>query len=87
MAITNDSNAEAPLLRDPRRGERDGQSDQDGPEDGEEGDVYDIQAIQDPKRGATGLAVRWRDHWCINKLVSVSLFFILRSVATCLSEE
>jgi len=56
---SNDSNAEA--FPGPKSHgaspEQDGQSDQDGPEDsGEEGEdeVYEIEAILDAKRGATG---------------------------------
>ena len=65
---SNDSNAEAsPRLKSHGGSpEQDGQSDQDGPEDsGEEregeGEVYEIEAILDAKRGATG-SVRFLGH-------------------------
>jgi hypothetical protein len=56
---SNDSNAEASPKHPKSHGgspEQPGQSDQDGPEDsGEEGcEVYEIEAILDAKRGATG---------------------------------
>jgi len=69
---SNNSNAEASPKPKSHGGspEQDGQSNQDGPEDsGEEGEgeVYEIEAILDAKRGATGSTrigylVKWRGY-------------------------
>lgn len=54
---SNDSNAEASPTHSKSHGgspEQPGQSDQGGPEDSGEEEVYEIEAILDAKRGATG---------------------------------
>jgi hypothetical protein len=62
---SNDSNAEASPKRVKSRGEspeQPGQSDQPGPaESDEDSEVYEIEAILDAKRGATG-SVRFLRH-------------------------
>lgn len=63
---SNDSNAEASPRHLKSRGEspeQPGQSDQPGPAESDaESEVYEIEAILDAKRGATG-SVRFRRHF------------------------